>query len=169
MSERPKNVRPARPGDEDNLFDLLCLAYKENAPFSMSDKKVRAIIEAATSDKEIIVGVVDAPDGKIAASVGAIFTQWWYTEDFHIDELWNFVHPDHRRSTHAKDLISYMKWVSDMMDMTLHMGVLTTTRVEAKVRLYGRQMQQTGAFFMHNLKSGGGPLADEVLGVAHGR
>lgn len=169
MTEKPLSVRPARMGDEDNIFNLLCLAYKENAPFAMSDKKVRAIIEHATHGKEVIVGVIDAPDGTIAASVGGLFTQWWYTDDFHIDELWNFVHSDHRRSAHAKELISFMKWVAENMNMALHMGVLTTTRVEAKVRLYGRQMQQTGAFFMHNLKAGGGPLADEVLGEANGR
>lgn len=169
MNERPQSVRPARAGDEDKLFNLLCLAYRENAPFTMSDRKVRALIEAGTSpDKEVIIGVVES-DGGIVASVGALFTQWWYTEDFHIDELWNFVHPDHRRSEYAKDLISYMKWISDQMDMTLHMGVLTTTRVEAKIRLYGRQLKQTGAFFMHNLKAAGGPLADEAIGEENGR
>lgn len=159
MTDKPLNVRAARPEDEDNIFKLLCLLYDENAPFQMSEKKVRRMIAEGARDRSVIIGVIDAPDGTIAGSVGALFAQWWHTEDWHIDEMWNFVHPEHRKSSYARDLISYMKWVSERMEMSLHMGIITATKMEAKIRLYRRQMLPVGALFVHNIKAAGGPLA----------
>lgn len=165
MTERPKNIRPATVGDEDKLYDLLCMAWRENAPYQISQKKVCMMIDAATHDKEVIVGVIDTPDGTgLSGSIGGFFSQWWYTEDFHIEECWNFVHPEHRKSTHARDLINYMKWVSENMDMPLHMGILTATKLEEKVRLYRRQMPQVGAAFAYNMESGKGPIAGDLNG-----
>ncbi len=158
MTERPTNVRAVRPEDEDALFDLLCLLYDENAPFKMSEKKVRHMIAGGSRDKEVIIGVIEE-NGKLVASVGAVFEQWWHTDDWHIGEMWNFVHPDHRKTSYAKDLINYMKWIAETMDMSLHMGIITATKMEAKIRLYRRQMLPVGALFIHNLKSAGGPLA----------
>ncbi len=101
-------------------------------------------------------------DGKIIASVGALFAQWWHTDDWHIDEMWNFVHPDYRKSTYAKDLITYMKWIAEQMGMSLHMGIITATKMEAKIRLYRRQITPVGALFVHNIQAAGGPLAVNV-------
>lgn len=163
MNSKPINVRPLTTQDEEKLFNLLLLAYKENAPYTINENKVKLMIASAARDREVIVGVVDAPDGKtLAGSIGAVFSQWWYTDDWHIEECWNFVHPDHRKSSHAKDLMSYMKWVSDNMDMPLHMGILTSTRMKEKIRLYERQMPQVGAAFAYNMKSGHGPIAEDI-------
>jgi hypothetical protein len=170
MTERPVRIRPATQGDENSLFDLLCMAYGENASFAMSEKKVKAMIEAGTREKGVIIGVADAPDGSgLAGSIGAVFTQWWYTDDWHIDECWNYVHPDHRKGInkqpagYGSDLIKYMKWVAEQMNMALHLGILTNKRTKAKIRMYESHMPQVGAFFIHNLQSCNGPLATEML------
>lgn len=169
MTEKPNNVRPARPEDAEKIYDLLMFLYAENAPFKMSEKKVRAMIKRGTENRDIVLGVVDAPDGTIAGSVGACFEQWWHTDDWHIGEMWNFVHPEHRHSTYAKDLITYMKWIAEQMNMSLHMGIITGTKMEAKIRLYRRQIQPVGALFIHNIQAAGGPLAKNVAnGEIHG-
>lgn len=174
MTDKPYNVRPARVGDEDNIYNLLMLLYAENAPFHMSEKKVRHVIAEGVRDREVIIGVIDALDGTIAGSIGGLFAQWWHTEDWHIDEMWNFVHPDYRsipenrfrpngekdRVSYAVALIDYMKWISEHMNMSLHMGIITATKMEAKIRLYRRQMQHVGALFVHNIQAAGGPLAE---------
>jgi len=176
MTEKPVNVRPARPEDAQKIYDLLMFLYAENAPFKMSEKKVREMIKRGTDDREIILGVIDAPDGTIAGSVGATFEQWWHTDDWHIGEMWNFVHPNHRHQalnqykengekapvSYAAALINYMKWISEQMNMSLHMGIITGTKMEAKIRLYRRQMQPVGALFVHNIQAAGGPLAVNV-------
>lgn len=166
MTERPLNVRAAEEQDEENLFALLCMAYKENAPYPINPNKVRLMISAASRDKEVIIGVIDAPDGsgRIAASVGAMFSQWWYTDAWHIEDCWNYVHPEYRRSTFAKDLISYSKWLAEKMQMPLHLGILTADRMESKIRFFSRQMPQVGAAFVYNMEAAQGPIAGDVNG-----
>lgn len=162
MIEKSASVRPVKIGDEDKLFSLLALAHSENAPYIMSERKVRNFIHDAACDREIIIGVIDAPDGSIAGSIGAIFSQFWYTDDWHIEECWNYVHPDHRHSKHAKDLIHYIKWIAENMNMPAHIGIMTATRMEAKIKFYQRQMPQVGAAFAYNMKSASGPIAERL-------
>lgn len=163
MTDKPQTVRPLLVSDEERLFDLLLLAHRENAPYTINENKVRHVIAAAARDKDVIVGVVDSPDGlSLVGSIGAGFSQWWYTDDWHIEECWNFVHSDHRKSSYATDLIDYMKWISENMDMPLHMGILTSTRMEAKTRMYRRKMPQVGAAFAYNMKVAHGPIAGDI-------
>lgn len=166
MTERPLNVRPAEEKDEENLFAFLCLAYKENAPYAISPERVRLMVSSATRDKDVIIGIIDAPDGsgRIAASVGAMFANFWYTEQFHIEDLWNFVQPEYRKSTYAKDLLNYSKWLSENMKMPLHIGILTGDRLEAKTRFFSRHLPQVGAAFVYNMKVAGGPVAEAMNG-----
>lgn len=166
MTNRPMNVRPANIDDEENLFALLCMAYKENAPYKINANKVRLMVASASRDKEVIIGVIDAPDGsgRIAASFGAVFAQWWYTDDWHIEDCWNFVHPEYRRFPFAKDLLEYSKWIAEQMEMPLHIGIITADRMEAKIKFFSRQMPQVGAAFVYNMKSGDGPIAGDIHG-----
>lgn len=166
MTDRPKNVRIAEEGDEENLFAVLCMAYKENALYKINPNKVRLMISAGSRDKEVIIGVIDAPDGsgRIAATVGAMFSQWWYTDDWHIEDCWNYVHPEYRKSNFAKDLLSYSKWIAENMKMPLHVGILTADRMESKIRFFARQMPQVGAAFVYNVEAACGPIAGDVHG-----
>lgn len=166
MTDRPTNVRPAQESDEENLFALLCMAYKENAPYPINPNKVRLMIAKASRDKDVIIGVIDAPDGsgRIAASVGAMFSQWWYTDEWHIEDCWNFVHPEYRRHPFAKDLLNYSKWIAEKMEMPLHVGVMTSTRMEAKIKFFSRMMPQVGAAFVYNMAAGSGPIAGDIHG-----
>jgi hypothetical protein len=148
-------VRIARPGDEESVYRLLMLLYEENALLPMSEAKVRAAIHAGTRGEGGIVGVIDGPDG-IEASIGMALSQFWYTERWHLNEIWCFVHPDHRRSTHLKRLAEFGKWCADRLStpevrVPLLLGVVTRHRLLAKLRLFQRQAPQVGAIFMHGL------------------
>jgi len=76
---------------------------------------------------------------------------WWYSRHFHCQDLWCFVHPDHRRGkqTYARDLIDFAKWWADQLGMDLIMGVMSLHRAEGKVRLYRRVLPFVGAVFLH--------------------
>lgn len=151
MHENFQGVRMAKPGDENAIFKMLCLAQKENGIFSMSERKVRDFIRQATEQRGGIIGIIE---GKhyIEASIGLIVENWWYTDQWSIGERWNFVHPNHRKSDHAKKLIEFAKWCSDSMQLDLEMGVISNERTEAKIRLYRRQMPMVGAFFMYKAR-----------------
>jgi len=78
----------------------------------------------------------------------------WYSDELTMDEYLNFVDPEHRSSNHAKTLIAYAKQMVDQIrikhqNFKLIIGVLSTKRTAAKVRLYERQLIPCGAFFAY--------------------
>lgn len=163
MTDKPTTVRIATIGDEDAIYDLLTGPgglYEENALFAMSPVKVRQTIAAGCArykgklgergGPQGIIGVIEQ-DGKIVASIGAGFTTFWYTEAWMLSEFWNHVHPDHRTSNHANDLIDFGKWCSEQLGIPLHMGIISTHRVKGKVRLYQRKIRYMGGYFMHGV------------------
>lgn len=158
-TEKPTNVRVATRADEDAIFALMYLAHKENGMGTMNPEKVWLGIRHALSRKGGVIGVIDGADG-IEGMIFLNLSQWWYSDDWHLDEMMNFVHPEHRRKNHARMLIEFAKWFAEEIStgldepMPLFVGVLTTHRVEAKVRLYQRKLQQGGAVFFHNLPAG---------------
>lgn len=141
-------VRLAVPADEDSLFALLTLAHAENGLFAQVESKVRAMIRSATEWKGGLIGVIPGPNGPEGA-IGMVISSFWYTDELHIEELFNFVHPDHRRSTHAKRLLEFAKRMQAELRMPLLLGILTLNRLEPKMRLYQRQLPQIGAVFQY--------------------
>ena|ERR1700743_3799268 len=143
-----QGVRLAGPADEEEVYALLMLLYHENSLAKLKPEKVMAMIRKATRREGGFIGVIVGPDG-IEATAGLLISQWWYTDDWHIEEMWNFVHPNHRRSNHAKNMILWSKWIADQMQLPLLMGILTKKQIAAKMRLIQRQMPQVGALFLH--------------------
>lgn len=149
MTDKPPNVRIAIPGDEDAIFKIFTMAHAENGMGDMDERRVKDTLAFATRRQGGVIGVIDGPDG-LEGCIFMLLSQWWYSNGWHWEELINFVHPDHRRSTHAKNLIEFAKWWAEQMKMPLFIGILTTQRLEAKVRLYQRQLTHGGAVFYHN-------------------
>lgn len=155
-TQRPLSVRIARPSEEERLFKTLMLLGEENAMAEISKPKVRAMLQRCRSPEPGqprygVIGVIDAPKGGIAATVGLVTGQWWYTEEWHCEEVWSFVHPDHRRdkANHAKDLIQFSKWWGEQLGWPVLMGVLSNVRTLGKIRLYAREIPLVGALFLH--------------------
>src|SRR5882757_6116638 len=92
---RPPSVRISRPDEADKIFSSLMLLAEENALAPVNEARVRAMIERCSGPKKDsdevrdgVIGIVDAPDGRIAASIGIIMMQWWYTNAWHCEEAW---------------------------------------------------------------------------------
>ena len=155
MTELP-TPRLAVPADRDSLFRMCCELWEENGLFPISETKVRRMIDIATdnsikTEQEPIAMIWCIGDvGKIEASLCLIITQNWYSDAWHVEELWNFVHPDHRRSNYAKALIDYSKKVQSEIGLPLMIGILSNDRTQEKVRLYSRRLgQPAGAYFVY--------------------
>lgn len=148
-------VRIAGPRDAQAIFNLLVELYRENAIQKISERKVWGWIQRATSPvpDESQLGIIGVIDGEkeIEASIGMFLSELWYTEDKHIDEFWNYVRPQYRRSSHAKIMIEFGKWCAIRLTTPLLMGIISNIRTEAKVRLYSRQLPFTGAFFWYGV------------------
>lgn len=145
---KPQDVRLAVPDDRPGLVDLTAMLHGENGLFSLSLKKRDALLDRYYNRDCAIIGVV----GEVGAPVASIYlslTQPEYTDDYALVEVWNFVHPDHRRSTYARQLIAYAKHLADEMKLPLCIGILSNTRTEAKVRLYEQLLDRAGAYFIY--------------------
>lgn len=154
----PEGVRHARPEDEDAVLALMRLAHDENGLFSMDEEKTREMIRRCTARRFALLGVIDGQtsDCPIEGVIALVIASYWYTCEHHLEEIMNFVHPDHRRSTHAKQLIAWAKWCQqglsqEGLHVPLIMGIMTHKRLEPKIRLYQRQMPQIGAVFQVGL------------------
>jgi hypothetical protein len=154
---QPANVRIAIGTDTMPIYNLLLGLYAENAMFRLSKQRALETIRCMTypeygkrRGRWGICGVIDGPNG-IEASIGMELMTWWYTDDFHLMEDWNFVHPDHRKSNHVNDLIDFAKWAAEQLKVPGQLGIITNDRTAAKVRLYRRRIPQVGAYFMWNM------------------
>lgn len=148
----PAVVRIATAADEPEIIRLLHLMHAEGGMLPLDEGCAREIFARAFNREGGIIGVIGEPDS-IQAMIYLLITRFWYTRDNHLEELFNYVRPDSRKTDHAKTLISYARKCSDQIGIPLVIGVLANRAMEAKVRLY-RQMLgfPSGAFFVHGAK-----------------
>lgn len=158
-TERPSTVRIATPKDEDEVMRLMRAAFAEQPIFPLNEQRMRNNIRVCTERRGGVLGVIDGPNG-IEGYLIAVLGQHWYSDVWHLEELSNFVHPDYRKSTHAKDLISFVKWFAEQLQMPVVLGILSTKRLEAKIRLYQRQVRHVGAVFVYNTGHAGDALSE---------
>lgn len=143
-----KDVRLAAVEDVPELMDLMRTACGEDAQHPIDEEKVFAMIQRYLHKGGALIAVIGEV-GKPVAYLLMVVDQIWYSTDYQLLELSLFVHPDHRRSDYAKQLMAFSKQASEGLDLDLTIGVLSNERTEAKVRLYQRQFKQAGAFFTY--------------------
>ena len=127
----------------------MCRAlHDENGLFSLNEDKIRAVIRKCYERKGAIVGVI-GPTGKIEASTCLLISDYYYTDDWHLAELWNHVGKDFRNSRNAEALICFGIKCQKEIDIPLITGIITNNRVAGKVRLYRQLLgYPAGAFFV---------------------
>lgn len=154
-SIEPVDVRMAVPEDRKPLWELMITLHGENGLFSVSPAKVERMLDRFYNQEGAMIGVV----GPVGAPVGAIYleiSQVVYSDDWLLVEQFNFVHPDHRRSSYAKQLIAYAKRCSDELKLPLMVGILSNTRTEAKMVLYDKWLTRAGGYYIYGLEHADG-------------
>lgn len=158
----PSIVRRATPQDRESVWDLFRLMHAENAIFTLAEQKVNWILDRVLHPESIlegdtgprgflgVIGAINKLEGMILL---LLCPASWYSDDIIFQDCANFVHPAHRRSTHAKALLSYGRHISDSVGVPFLAGIVTSVELERKVKLYRRQMSEVGAFFLHNGRS----------------
>lgn len=158
----PSIVRSAVPADEEELWKLFRLMHSETALLPMSEPKVQDYLRRVLYPETIlpndtgprgIIGVIGS-HARLEAAIMLILGQIWYSEEVTLMDALNFVHPDFRQSDHAKTLISYGKHVVDEIRQAhptfqMMIGIVSTKRTAAKIRLFRRQMVEAGAVFIY--------------------
>jgi hypothetical protein len=142
-------VRTATRADEQELLRLLHLMHIEGGLLDLDVDRARAMFEKAFNREGAIIGVIGTD--KIEGAIFLLLSQFWYSSNFHVEELFCFVDPNHRKSTHAKKLIRFAKDCARGLSVPLLIGVLSDKRTAAKVRLYRSQLgESAGQFFVFN-------------------
>lgn len=153
----PSTVRIARPDDHQELWRMMLSAHTENGLFTLSPEKVEFLLQRSLNPQAIhpmdqgprgTIGVIGTPK-QLEAFCWVLIGQFWYSNDYHIEELIAYVDPEFRHSDHSKALIDWMKSLADEMKIPVLTGVMSNFRTEAKVRLYKRHLPPIGAFFLY--------------------
>lgn len=117
----------------------------------LDEMEAKKTFDLAFNRQGGIIGVIGTP-GDIKAMIFLLMSRFWYSRSYHLEELFNFVRPDLRKSpqNYASQLINFAKSCSDSINIPLTIGVLTNHRMEGKVRLYRRSLGvPAGAWFVH--------------------
>ena len=153
MKKEEVTVIGATMADLPEVMELCRALNKENGIFDMDDDCTEQTLKRALrggSNQEGILGVI-REDSKIVAMIMLVCTHYWYTQKFHIEELFSYVAPEHRRSSYADALIRFAMHSAEQLGIPLMIGVITNRQLEPKVRLYRRRLgMPAGAFFLWN-------------------
>ena len=147
-------VRIATLNDEPEIMNLLAQMHAEGGIMPLDHMEASAMFHRAFNRQGGILGVIGEP-GDIKAMIYLLISKFWYTTHYHLEELFNFVRPDVRRSKqqYAPRMIEFAKECAVEIGLPLTIGVLTNQRMEGKVRLYQRELGvPAGAWFVFNSK-----------------
>jgi hypothetical protein len=142
-------VRIATLADRDAMIDFLRVAHSENGVAPLSEAKMLRALDRGLARDLSVIGIIATPN-RVMASIGLYCHEWWYSERVFWEDFWNFVRPDHRKSTYANDLLDFSKMIAVSLEMDLLIGVLSEERTEAKVHMYQRKFgKPKGAAFLY--------------------
>lgn len=157
---QPSIVRAATPNDEEQIMALCRELHRENGLFKLDEEKVNQFVWRALNPHKLdeadlgprgVIGVI-GEEGNLEGFIFMLISQFWYSSEYHLEELLNFVKGDCRSSMHARNLITYAKACSLSVSLPLLIGVISNIRTQAKVRLYERQLRNVGSFFLFDGK-----------------
>jgi GNAT superfamily N-acetyltransferase len=143
------DIRLADVHDEFEIFKLCSLMHSEQPYHPLDWDRIVPMVRLATARERGIIGVIGERHD-LKAAVFMILDQIWYSSDWQLLELFNYVRPDARKSTYAKDLLTYAKGCADKLGIDLTVGVFSNIRTEAKCRLYRRMIPKMGEFYCYS-------------------
>jgi hypothetical protein len=156
MTQTPSVIRPATPFDAPEIWRLFLQLHRENGIFTLDPMKVTSFMDRALHPERIQpwdtgprakIAVI-GPQGRLEAVVFVLISTFWYSSDFHLEELLVFVDSECRKSRHAVTCIDWMKSLSKELGIPLITGIISKEKTAAKIRLYDRHLPRVGAFYL---------------------
>lgn len=143
-------VRLAGRDEEEALMVMCRELHAENGLFHLTEDMVRSTLRHAFDRKGGIIGVI-GQKGNLRGAIYLMLSQMWYSDEWHLAELFSFVRPEYRKEGYTHRLIEFAQKCSDDANMALLIGIISNKQTEAKVRLYSRFFgNPSGAFFVRN-------------------
>ena len=151
------HVRVGTPEDVHGVMEVALMACAENSFADANPQKLLQEIWAALNLDHGICGLIGVPGEKVEGVVLLRIGTPWYSDTEIIEEKAIFVHPQYRsaKGGRAARLCEFSKSVSDKLDIPLTIGVLSSARTVAKIRMYTRIMgEPSGAYWLYGVKTG---------------
>lgn len=127
------------------IVELLRLMHAEGYPGTFSETKVQSSLADLMVSGVVLV---TKSGGRIVGTVGLEPSQFPWSDDWHLADRFFYVHPDHRRSAHARTLLTEAKKIAKEAGIPLRMGIFGKDRLDAKIKLFRRIMGEPyGAIF----------------------
>lgn len=147
------DVRLAVPEDIPEIIRLFKEYLSENEVSNYSEEKIVNIVSLHYRKNGGVIGVIGEEGGRLKGALILVVNQNWYNTVYNLQELLLYISADSRRSDYAKQLMIFAKKAAELLDLELRIGVWSSDRTEAKVKLYKRQFNFRGAFFSYNEKA----------------
>ena len=150
-------VRTGVESDFDAVMQLLLKAAMENAVVPPNIEKFAEVVWGAIVRKTGICGVIGPVGGRLEGAVLLSMGEMWYSRELILEEKIIFVDPEFRsaKGGRARKLAEFAKLTAKELDLPLAIGVLSSSRTEAKIRLYERVFgKPAGVYFLYGAKTG---------------
>ena len=158
MTDEALQIRTAT---VDDLADVMALAVAGAQENSFLPARVNLILNEvwpAVNQDHGLCGIIGQPNGKPEGIVILRISTMYYSEQMCVEEKIIFVSPEFRSAAggRARKLCEFSKKVADTLDLPLLIGVCSSERTKAKVKMYERIFgEPAGAYFLYKTKTGG--------------
>lgn len=142
------DIRAATPEDFQELYRVACMLHADNGQHSFSEWKARHYIWRGCNRDNSIVWVIGPPDN-IKACLYLEVQPIFYSDECQLSETFLFVREDQRKTDFAKRLIRHAKRCAEETGVDLIIGIISNKRLEAKARLYDRELPRGGTFYIY--------------------
>jgi GNAT superfamily N-acetyltransferase len=153
-SQSLPKVRVAVKDDFPQILGLCRMLHAENGLTGWAEERIVSALHRAIAGDGSVIGVIGTA-GSLEAMIHLFISRMWYSNDPHLEELYAYVHKDHRRSNNAKSLIEFAKSTAERLNVPLLIGIVSNHRTEQKIRLYQRRLgKPSGCYFLYNATTG---------------
>ena len=154
-------VRKAGWSDDAEIRAMMWDGYLEHEFFQPSEARIQEMCRKAFDRDGAIIGAI-GPVGAVESIIYLAITQFEYTDEWCLCEVHNYVRPEFRRTSNAKDMIDFGKRCSEELGLRLVIGVVSNERTKAKMELYRRRLgEPAGGYFVWPPK----PVQSPAIGL----
>lgn len=146
-------IRLGTPADLDEVMAAAVAAVAEIGLVDPDPERLLQDVWPALNQDRGIVGIICKPGGKAEGGVLLRVGKMWYSNQDVLEERVIFIPPEFRniKGGRATRLCEFSKKAAEDLGMPLLIGVMSSVRTEAKVKMYERQFgKPTGAVFLYN-------------------